>query len=75
MTNAYPSLDGFALDPDAVHTVCIAYEEICRAMDIPDDATAQRNTIATRLIELVQGGEIDGSLLRDQVLREAHRAA
>jgi hypothetical protein len=49
----------------------VAFEGICRAMNVPADAHSQRNAIAIRIIQLVRSGELEADLLRDRLLREA----
>lgn len=70
MTTVVPSADGEAFDPDALQAMCVAFEEVCRALQLEKDQHA-REVMAVRIIDLVRGGERDAERLRDRVLREA----
>ena len=75
MPTAHPRLEeGAVFEPTATHAMSLAFEEICRAMNVAADAHGQRNAIATRIIQLVRSGELDPDLLRDRLLREAQRS-
>jgi len=62
--------DAGAFDPDDIKAMSLAYEDVCKALDINGDARA-RETIATRIIELARRGERSPTPLRDRVLKEA----
>jgi hypothetical protein len=47
-----------------------AFDEACRSLQIVGDARA-RETLAIRIIELAQDGELDPEKLRDQIVSEA----
>jgi hypothetical protein len=57
-------------DPGDIQAMSIAFEDVCRALDIKGDMTA-REVIATRIIELTRRGERSPTELRDRVLAEA----
>src|SRR5438874_13829922 len=59
-----------AFEPETVHAMSAAFDEVCRALDLNGDFRA-RETIAVRVIELARRGERDAIRLRDRVLREA----
>jgi hypothetical protein len=58
-------------DPTATHALSVAFEDACRALNVPRTADSAREAIATRIIELAQRGERDPTRLRDRVIREA----
>jgi hypothetical protein len=60
-----------SFDPKDVTAMSIAFEEVCKALNLPADAATTREVIAIRIIELAKRGERSATLLRDQVLREA----
>lgn len=57
--------------PEDVEAMSLAYESVCRALHINGDAGA-RETIAVRVIQLAQRGELCPTVLRDRVLAEAN---
>ena len=57
-------------EPEAIHAMSVAYEDICRSLKVDGNETA-RETIAIRVIELARRGERDPAVLRDRVLKEA----
>lgn len=61
-------------EPDAVSAMSAAFDEICRLLGLPDNATRERETIAVRIIELARRGERDVKRLSERVLREAGSA-
>jgi hypothetical protein len=58
-----------AFDPKDVTAMSVAFEEVCKMLDLPADATT-REVIAIRIIELAKRGQRSPTALRDQVLRE-----
>jgi hypothetical protein len=48
----------------------IAFDEVCRALFVPDNAKAVREVIAEKIIEHARSGERDPDRLRDAVLRQ-----
>ena len=72
MSAIVPSVSVGVFDPDDVEAMSLANEEVCHALHINGDAPA-RETIAVRVIELAQRGELRLTLLRDRVLAEAAR--
>jgi hypothetical protein len=64
-----PFLKDSAFEPDQIHAMSMAVEEVCKALDIQDPES--REVMAVRIIELVRRGERSPTRLRDRVLREA----
>ena len=60
-----------AFDPQDVSAMSLAFDEVCKALDLPADAASTREVIAIRIIELAKRGGRSPTFLRDQVLREA----
>jgi len=60
-----------AFDPKDVSAMSLAFDEVCKALDLPADAASAREVIAIRIIELAKRGGRSPTFLRDQVLREA----
>ena len=72
MPNILPFLpDQSAFAPEAVRVMSEAFDEVCQGLGVNRDNKA-RETIAVRIIELAQRGQLDVSRLRDRVLREAN---
>jgi hypothetical protein len=60
--------------PEVTRSMSIAFDEVCRALDVPDTANETREVIATRIIELAGRGERDTDRLRAQMITEAGAA-
>ena len=63
--------DQSAFEPEAVRAMSEALDEVCEGLGVNRDNRA-RETIAVRIIELAQRGQLDVNHLRDRVLREAN---
>lgn len=59
-----------AFAPDDIAAMSRALEEACKALHI-DGQTQDRETIATRIIDLARNGIVDADALRDRVISEA----
>jgi hypothetical protein len=57
-------------EPEATRAMSTAFDDVCRAMNIPAHETVDREAIAMRIIDLARAGEIDPVAIRDRVLRE-----
>src|SRR5437879_3040706 len=69
-----PFLEGVAFEPEDVQAMSIAFDDVCQALNLPNNAKGARQVIATRIMELAGRGERDPNRLRDRVLREANGA-
>ena len=58
-------------EPDETHAIAVAFDEICREMNLPEAAVVAREIIAMRIIDLAREGLLDPTILRNRVLREA----
>jgi hypothetical protein len=75
MAKAIPPLAlGAVFEPDETRALAAAFEDICRAMNLPASATVAREVVATRVIDLAQDGVIDPALLTVRVLGEVRVA-
>jgi hypothetical protein len=67
-----PSLlkDPPVFEPEVTHAMGAAFDEVCRALSVADDAEAIREALAGKIILHARRGEHDPDRLRDAVLRE-----
>lgn len=70
-----PIEEGWVFEPKVTQAMFAAFEEVCREMNVPADASGRRNAIATRIIQLARSGELEPRLLCDRLLSEALSAA
>ena len=61
--------------PEQTRAMSMAFDEVCQALELPDTALRERETVAMRIIEWARRGERDPARLRERVLREAGGAA
>ncbi len=72
MATSLPFLrDEAVFDPEAVRIMSTAFDEACQALELPDGAKRERETVAVRIIELARRGERNSGRLCERVLREA----
>jgi len=60
-----------AFDPKDVRAMAMAFEDVCKTLDVPADAATLREDIAVRIVELAKRGERNQTVLRDRILSEA----
>ena len=60
--------------PEAIRGMSVAFDEVCRILNVSDAANDAREAIATRIIEWARHGECDPHRLRDRVITEAGAA-
>jgi hypothetical protein len=70
-TLALPHLRDAVFEPDDTQALAVAFDEICRAMNLPVSATVAREVVAIRVIDLAREGLLDPAILRNRVLYEA----
>jgi len=58
-------------DPEAIRAMSVAFDDICAALNVSESASAAREVIAERVIELAQRGERDPVRIREKVLAGA----
>jgi hypothetical protein len=60
--------------PEAIRGMSVAFDEVCRILNVSDAANGAREAIVTRIIEWARRGECDPHRLRDRVITEAGTA-
>jgi hypothetical protein len=63
--------NGGVFDPKDITAMSMALDDICNELDISAGASAAREIIAIRIIELARRGERSPTRLRDRVLNES----
>jgi hypothetical protein len=66
-----PFLDGGTFDPDDIKAMSMALNDVCKTLGLTDGASAARQVIAERIIDLARRGERSPTVLRDRVLQES----
>ena len=66
-----PDLSGGAFEPEDIQAMSLAFEEVCKALEIQRAATREREAVAVRIIELSRRGERSPARLAERVLKEA----
>jgi hypothetical protein len=61
-------------EPEATQAMSAAFEAVCTALKLSDDARREREAVAIRIIELARRGERDPLQLSQLVLRDAGAA-
>lgn len=70
MAAILPFIHESVFDPDITHAMSVAFEDVCKALGLPETATGARQLVATRIIELARRGEHNPDRLRNTVLGE-----
>jgi hypothetical protein len=63
--------DEGAFDPKDVRAMGMAFDDVCKTLDVPADAASLREGIALRILKMAKRGERRSTVLRDRVLSEA----
>ncbi len=66
-----PCLRDGAFEPDDIKAMSMAFDDVCKTLNLTDGAKAAREVIAERIIELARRGERSPTRLRDRVLKES----
>ena len=69
-----PFIHGIVFEPHDIQVMSMAYDDVCKALNLPNTDKHAREVIAARIIELARRGERSPSALRDRVLTEANAA-
>jgi hypothetical protein len=69
-----PPAPGAVFEPEEMQALVVAFEEICREMNLSPSATVAREVVAIRVIDLAREGPIDPALLTGRVLGEVRMA-
>ena len=64
-------LSGCTFEPEDIQAMSLAFEEVCKALEIQPGATREREAVAVRIIELCRRGERKPVRLAERVLKEA----
>jgi hypothetical protein len=67
-------LHGAAFDPDDIQAMSMAFDDVCKALSLPNADKHSREVIAARIVELARRGERNPDRLRDRVLKEGKPA-
>jgi hypothetical protein len=65
-----PYLGDGAFDPDDIKAMSMALDDVCKTLNLTYGASAARQVIAERIIELARRGERSPTVLRNRVLHE-----
>lgn len=60
-----------AFDEAETRAMAMAFDDVCRALDLPPDANGERQTIAIRIVDLARAGETDPGIVCERIVREA----
>ena len=69
-----PFIHGIVFEPHDIQVMSMAYDDVCKALNLPNTDKHAREVIAARIIELARRGERSLTALRDRVLTEANAA-
>ena len=64
-------ISGGTFEPEDIQVMSVAFEELCKALEIQTGATREREAVAVRIIELCRRGERRPARLAERVLKEA----
>ena len=67
--------DRTVFEPDVTSAMSTAFDDACRALNLSNTATRERESVAVRIIELAKRGEHDPKRLCERVLHDAGGAA
>jgi hypothetical protein len=70
-TAVHPYIMAAVFDPEATRALALAFDDICKHMNLAETATHARETVATRIIDLARDGILDPNALRERVMHEA----
>ena len=65
-----PFLEGRVFRPQDIQAMSTALEDICKILNLADEAKSERELLAKKIIALARQGERNAALLRDRMLRE-----
>jgi hypothetical protein len=65
-----PFLDGRVFGPEDIEAMSTALEDVCKTLNLADEAKSERELLAMKIIALVRQGERNTALLRDRMLTE-----
>ena len=65
-----PFLDGNVFGPQDIQAMSSALDELCKILNVTDEAKSERELLAQKIVVLARQGERDAALLRDRMLSE-----
>jgi len=65
-----PFLNGRVFAPHDIQAMSTALEDVCKTLNLADEAKSERELLAKKIIALARQGECSAALLRDGMLRE-----
>ena len=65
-----PFLKDNVFGPQDIRAMSTALEDVCKILNLPDQAKSDRELLAQKIVGLAHQGERNAALLRDRVLRE-----
>ena len=65
-----PFLEGSVFRPEDIRAMSMALEDMCKTLNLADEAKSERELLAKKIIFLAGQGERSAALLRDRMLRE-----
>jgi hypothetical protein len=71
----HPCLETTAFDPEAIHIIVAAFEDVLRELRLTDRSSPAVEVVAKRIIAFAQQGENDPANLRDLVLKSIRKLA
>lgn len=71
MTTIVPFMGDGVFDPGDIEAMSTALNDVCKTLNLSDDAKVEREAIALRIIGLARRGERSRELLRDRILQNS----
>ena len=65
-----PFLEDRVFGPEDIQAMSTALEDVCKTLNLADEAKSERELLAKKIIALARQGERNAALLRDRMLRE-----
>jgi hypothetical protein len=65
-----PFLEDKVFGPEDIQAMSTALEDVCKTLNLADEAKSERELLAKKIIALARRGERSAALLRDRMLRE-----
>jgi hypothetical protein len=65
-----PFLNGGVFAPHDIQAMSTALEDVCKILNLADEAKRERELLANKIVALAQQGERNAAALRDRMLRE-----
>ena len=62
--------EGRVFRPQDIQAMSTALEDVCKILDLSDEAKSERELLAQNILALAHQGERNAALLRDRMLRE-----